>query len=190
MNSCDRALPLTLLLGVLACTVDSEDGATSLGDPSAGSTLPTTTASTTAASTTLGGSESSSGTPEQESSGAEASTTPDPSESSGPDPSGESSGGVDEQPADGMYSACESAIDCVGLQGCLAVMPTVGFCTNGSCVDVNTCDASPGGTATPACVAATLNAAATQVCALDCSGGKTCPGGMECLPLDAAMVCV
>jgi len=177
-------LPFTLL----ACTVDSEDGATSLGDPTYGTTVAMTTTVTTSGTTM------SSSTTESESSGGEAE-----SESGSSDPESEGSsgggtdssgGGVDEQPADGMYSECDSAIDCFGVQGCVAVMPNVGFCTNGGCADAASCDASPGGTATPACVAALLNGTDQQVCALDCSGGKTCPGGMECAALDAAMVCV
>jgi hypothetical protein len=186
-----RVLPLTVLLGVLACTVDSEDGATSLGGSSFSTTVAMTTASTTVgSSSTTAGSDSSSSAPDEDASSASGSATePDPEESSG-DASESSSGGVDEQPADGMYSACESAVDCFGVQGCAVVMPNVGFCTNGSCTDASTCVASPGGTAVPACVPAMLNGAATQICALDCDGGDTCPGGMECLPLDAAMVCV
>lgn len=43
--------------------------------------------------------------------------------------------------------------------------------------DGMSCGASPGGTATPGC----LNVGNSSICALDCSGGKTCPSGMLCL---------
>lgn len=175
---------------LVACTVDGTDGATSLGDPTYGTTA-TTTVGTTATTTTPGSesdSGSSSGEEDAEASSA-GSTAPDSEASSDAESAGSSDGGVDEQPADGMYSACVIGNECFGVQGCVTVMPQVGFCTNGNCTDASSCDASPGGTATPACVTATLNAVETQVCALDCSGGKTCPGGMECLPLGSSMVC-
>jgi hypothetical protein len=53
-----------------------------------------------------------------------------------------------------------------------------GYCTlecNGS-DDPSNCDMPPGGTAVTGCiVVSNLN-----LCALDCSGGKSCPGGMVC----------
>lgn len=177
-------------MALVACTVDGPEGATSLGDPTYGTTA-TTTVGTTAMTTSQsssGDSGSSSGEADAEASSA-GSTEPDPQESSGGESAG-SSGGVDEQPANGVFAACESSIDCVGAQYCVSVMPNVGFCSK-NCEDPTVdCPASPGGTATTACVAAMPIGAPAMVCALDCSGGKTCPGGMECAQLDAAMVCV
>ncbi|HWB77086.1 MAG TPA: hypothetical protein VG755_19090, partial [Nannocystaceae bacterium] len=175
---------------IVGCTVDGPDGATSLGDPTYGTTATTTVGTT--ATTTTPGSESDSGSSSGEEEDAEASsagsTAPDSEESSGDaESAGSSGGGVDEQPANGVFAACESSIDCVGAQYCVAVMPNVGFCSK-DCEDpAADCPASPGGTATTACVAAMPIGAPAMVCALDCSGGKTCPGGMECAMLDAAM---
>lgn len=181
-----RAAAPSLLLAVGACTVDSEDGATSLG----GGTVPGTTVGTTVGTTMTA---TSVGT------GAASGDTGDGSESSGSGsgsatttPSDDATGndsGPDEQPADGPYSACVSAVECFGTTACVLVMGNLGFCTN-NCTIPGDCGPSPAGTATPACVTAPVGGTDMQVCALDCSGGKTCPGGMECLALGASMVCV
>lgn len=86
------------------------------------------------------------------------------------------------QPGAGqLYSHCLDAVNCPGLDGCATVTmegqtdPYDGFCTN-LCSSDAECFANVGGTATPVC-----NDAMTPYCELDCSGGKTCPGGMECV---------
>jgi hypothetical protein len=175
------------LLG-LACTVDTEDGATSLADPTyAGTTVSTTASSTTASSTTASSTTASSmGDGGSSSEGDPSATGSDGTGSSGGvDPS---TTGADGQPTDGAYSACEDVTDCFGLVYCAVPQAGLGFCTD-ACEIPGDCAPSPGGTAQPACVTATVNAAEHQVCALDCSGGKTCPGGMECVMLDSSMVC-
>jgi hypothetical protein len=99
------------------------------------------------------------------------------------------------QPEDGMYSDCLTAAMCVGLNTCITIhdtedMPIDGFCTNNACMAPATdCDPSPGGTAVPFCMMVTLNGEADTACALDCSGGKTCPGGMMCWELGRTSVC-
>jgi hypothetical protein len=87
------------------------------------------------------------------------------------------------QPGAGqLYSHCLTADNCPGLDGCVTVSmdggdPYDGFCTN-FCSGDSQCFANTGGTAVPQC-----NSEASPYCELDCSGGKTCPGGMECIPL-------
>ncbi|HET6584860.1 MAG TPA: hypothetical protein VFG69_15485, partial [Nannocystaceae bacterium] len=98
-------------------------------------------------------------------------------------------GGVDEQPANGMYSDCAVITDCVGLNICVVVADD-GYCSTTPCTDPTTeCDASPGGTAVPICADIMVGMAMSTACALDCSGGKTCPGGMTCSPLGGGMAC-
>lgn len=184
-----RAAVPWILLGVGGCTVDSEDGATSLGGGSAPATTVGTTVGTTVTATSVGtsassaesGTETADGTESTASSG---NATTAPSE----DATG-SDTGPNEQPADGLYSACVSAVECFGTTACVLVMGDLGFCTN-ACTIPGDCGPSPAGTATPACVTAPVGGVDMQVCALDCAGGKTCPGGMECLTLGASMVCV
>lgn len=57
---------------------------------------------------------------------------------------------------------------------------TDGICTAIGCVSNNDCPASPGGTATPVCESIFPE----NGCMLDCTGNKTCPGGMECYNVD------
>jgi hypothetical protein len=174
-----------------ACTVDSEDGATSLG----GTTVPTATSaptttfgtsatmtSTTSASTTATATEATS--EPEDSTGDPSSPTEDTS------PSDDTSGGSgpDEQPADGVYSACESVAQCFGATACVTI-GSEGYCSI-ACVGAGDCPASPGGTSVPACVPANISGVDMTVCALDCGGGKSCPGGMTCVALGASMVCV
>jgi len=177
------------LVGVAACTVDSEDGATSLGSTTVPvmtttTTVGTTTTSTTATSTTT----SDSATTDASETSAE-SSPPETSETQSADDSSGTESGPDEQPVDGLYSACESAVECFGATVCVLVMGSLGYCSN-NCTIPSDCGPPPAGTATQACVAASVGGADMMVCALDCSGGATCPGGMECLPLGATMVCV
>jgi len=96
---------------------------------------------------------------------------------------GESSSGGEEippQPEAGWWSDCVETSTCTDDLLCFANgAGDDGVCTQYCTVpgDPTTCGASPGGSATPTC----LNVADTSICALDCSGGKTCPGGMLCL---------
>ncbi len=186
-----RRAPRTVRLSLVAaivggCTVDSEDGATSLADPTYAATTATTASTTAATTMTTGGSASSTSDGEDSSSGGGSgdATSGAPGSSEG---DAETGGGTG-QPSDGPYSPCETAAMCFGLTACVVPMPGLGFCSE-QCMIPGDCGPSPGGSAQPACVMATVNAVAMQVCALDCSGGKTCPTGMECVSLESSMVC-
>jgi hypothetical protein len=82
-----------------------------------------------------------------------------------------------------LYSHCLVPENCPGLDGCATVTmqgetePFDGFCTN-FCNSDAECFANTGGTAVPKC-----NTEPSRYCELDCSGGKTCPGGMMCINL-------
>src|SRR5688572_16843957 len=87
---------------------------------------------------------------------------------------GSGSGGqANEQPENGMYAHC-TGVPCVGTTYCITATPDDGFCTNDCESPGVSCDSMPGGTASPICLTVTQG----TVCALDCSAGQTCPGGM------------
>jgi hypothetical protein len=171
---------------LLGCTVDSKDEG--FGD---------LTASPASGPGPGGSSSAGSASSSGDSSDGGATTSPGDASDSGaadsggttsPGDSGSTDGGPAgaPQPDDGMYSHCVTLGDCVGLTTCVLATDTDGFCS-AACTDaVSDCDPAPGGTAMPACVAY----AAQPVCALDCSGGAQCPGGMSCQVVDANMVCV
>jgi hypothetical protein len=164
-------------------------------------------ASASATMTTGGSSGASTTAGEDSEDAASAPTdTADPTETSGPPPttgvattsdSGESSGGgtPSEQPEDGMYSACGSPIDCIGLTSCLTAIDTGGqpidaFCTDGACNSpLAQCDPTPGGTAVPICLEVDSGGVMDTVCALDCSQGQACPAGMNCRTLTGGSIC-
>lgn len=89
------------------------------------------------------------------------------------------------QPADGVYSACASAAECAGAVYCVPMGD--GFCTV-ACAAPTDCPAPPTAATPTVCIPITMPAA--SVCALDCSGGQTCPAPMECTAVEGAMVCV
>ncbi len=88
------------------------------------------------------------------------------------------------QPGTGQYSHCLEADDCFGFSGsygCVAIVdenmnPEDGICTAIGCTSNSQCPAPPGGTATPVCESIFPD----NGCMLDCTGNKTCPGGMLC----------
>ncbi len=81
-----------------------------------------------------------------------------------------------EGPAPGEpFSGCIDKGDCFA-DWCLHPAGEPGFCTYACKGGVDSCDPSPGGTATPTC----LPVGSDEVCALDCGGNKTCPSGMHC----------
>jgi hypothetical protein len=176
--------PTALAVALAACTVvEGKDVATTFGDASASnpSGMPPTTSEGDTEDT--GGSSGSPGS-------ADSGDTSMPPATSNASESDGSSGSppVDEQPEDGMYSECAGVGECIGLTTCVLVGAT-GFCSNAGCVDaVMDCVPNPSGTSTavPLCVD---NGAGLQVCALSCSMGQTCPGGMACMPLGPTMVC-
>lgn len=96
----------------------------------------------------------------------------------------------DPQPGSGLYSQCLQDADCPGLSGCATyteegqVNPSDGFCTQ-LCSSNAQCSADVGGSATPLC-----NDSMNAFCQLDCSEGKTCPDGMECLELNVGTICL
>jgi hypothetical protein len=91
------------------------------------------------------------------------------------------------QPADGMYSSCTMANNtCTMAPVTICVYTdTDGFCTADGCANpAQDCDPAPGGTATPMC----LSAPPYSFCALDCSGGESCPTPMVCTGVTFDMV--
>jgi hypothetical protein len=171
-----------VVLTLVACSVgDGTENASSFGM----STTPVTmSSSASTASATDVEDDDASGSSETATSGAGESTTTTSSATSTAtsDPTSGVGTGVDtgtEQPEDGMYSACVDVTDCIGLTTCES-----GFCTK-MCMDVSECDPAPGGTAAPACFMFGLN----MLCALDCSGGETCPTPMQCTPVTNGSVC-
>jgi hypothetical protein len=199
-----QGLSLGVGLGLACggCTVSSDEGS-SFG----GSVTVSTSVSTTVGS----GGESDTGEGSSSSEGGESSSEGGAESTSGVDGSGSgeaSSGGVLEessggggtgggQPADGMYSHCLAAAECVGVNLCItitpqgAMEPSTGFCSSTGCaMPATDCDPSPGGTATPVCVPVTVNMMPQQACALDCAGGKTCPAPMTCTSVNGlGMIC-
>ena len=173
------------VLGALsiACSVDGDDGALTFGGSA--TTAAATSFTTTMTATTVD--PSSSTTDDVSSSGGEEETSGSgEADSSDSASSADSTGGPNEQPEDGMYSHCTDLTDCFGQNLCVIVEVGDGFCTTTPCAIPGDCDASPGGTAAPDCVEVMPG---SMACVLDCSGGKTCPGGMVCATLGASMVC-
>lgn len=178
--------PTALAVALAACSVvEGTDVATTFGDASA------TNPSGTPPTTSEGDTEATGGSSESaDSNGSADSGDTSMPPATGSDSDGGSSGAppTDEQPEDGMYSECAGVGECIGLTTCVLVGAT-GFCSNGGCADpVQDCVPNPGAasTAPPLCVD---NGAGLMVCALSCSMGQACPGGMDCLPLGATMVC-
>ncbi|HWB77080.1 MAG TPA: hypothetical protein VG755_19060 [Nannocystaceae bacterium] len=187
----------------LGCTVDDSSnpfGATSATTytTSVSTTVPSSDESGSSGSGETGEAESSSSSDAAESStGAAESSTGAMAESSSD--GGDTTGGnpMGTQPDEGMYSACTDPEECgVVPTLCITIQdammnPLAGFCSETGCMNNGTnCDASPGGTATPMCMPVTVNNMADQACALDCSGGKTCPPPMSCRALNGGlMVC-
>ena len=192
-----------LLAGLWIGCASGDEPATSAATTFAptGSATATATATTTTASTTSGSTDDADADGES-SAGTDDPTDPSGGTSTGPstdtDTPGSSSGGSSsgeppsEQPEDGMYSSCDSIVDCIGLTACLTATDTGGqpidpFCTAGACKSpLAQCDPTPGGTAVPICL---LTASEETVCALDCSQGQECPDGMDCRTLAGGSIC-
>lgn len=185
-----RLHPWVIVTVLAACSVDSEDGQTGFGP----TTTPTsfTTTSMTMTATTVDPTESTTDAVSTSADDDGGTTMGDSGDDAGTSAATDAgtTGGVDEQPDSGMYSHCTSVAQCVGLNICVVVAVDDGYCSTTPCTDPTTsCAASPGGTAIPTCVDVTVGMAMSTACALDCSAGKTCPGGMTCAALGAAMVC-
>lgn len=178
-------LPSMLVVVGLSCTVEGEDMVTTFGDL-------TVDPSGTPPGTSDAGDSESSATMATDSGQAETEgpATSSPTTTTDPTDSESTGNPIDEQPADGMYSECMTAANCIGQTTCVLVVgSSTGFCSS-MCADAGLdCEPNPGATSTasPACV----DSAGMSVCGLSCDGGLTCPGGMQCLPLGvSSMVCV
>jgi hypothetical protein len=101
--------------------------------------------------------------------------------------------GTGQQPEMGMYSPCMMAAECVGLTYCATVTDAMGgmsgYCTNLCETPAADCDPTPGGTAEPICFPFGEDGGDPMLCALDCSGGQTCPTPMMCYPLTGGSIC-
>ncbi len=194
-------------MGVSALVACGSDGTNNspFGVGTSASATATATATATAGSTGEGtGSSSGSDTEDASSTSGVGSTSVAPTTA---DPGSTSMGstGVAEvtgdptagmQPADGLYSHCLSGAECDPIPAlCITIQdmddnPMDGFCSITPCVNPAVdCVPTPGGTALPACMPVTLDGMATNACALDCSGGMTCPTGMTCYTLEFGMIC-
>lgn len=76
--------------------------------------------------------------------------------------------------------ACVDVSDCVD-EWCVHPAGENGFCTY-ACGGPDGCPEPVGGTATETC----LLVEDIDVCALDCSGGHSCPAGMRCEQIQAS----
>lgn len=173
------------LVGAAAC---GEPQDPERGDPYAGPYDPTRAEGLSATATDSEGddaADASGGTGESGSGDDTAATSTDgDSGSAGTflplDDGGDAEGGQAPQPVDGWWSPCLSAAHCDPGLLCLGTDDmTDGVCT-AQCVpygNAESCAPSPGGTAETTC----LTVGGGSVCALDCSGGRSCPAGMHCL---------
>jgi len=162
---------------------------------SGGNSLETTGAFSTLAPTTDGGGDTDGGTAAASSSesggGATDTATTGPGASTGGEdtggststgPGSEASTGepLPPQPETSWWSHCIANAGCTDDLVCLLNgAGDDGVCTSlcSPAGDATSCGASPGVSATPSCLIAGMS----SVCALDCSGGRSCPGGMLCL---------
>lgn len=78
------------------------------------------------------------------------------------------------------FSGCIDKGDCFD-EWCLHPAGEPGFCTFACNGGVDSCDPSPGGSATLTC----LPVDGDEVCVLDCGGNKTCPSQMRCEQIEA-----
>ncbi len=88
---------------------------------------------------------------------------------------GDDSGG---QPDSGPYSQCVGGSCEPGLTCIVPELIVDDMCVE-SCLpagDPSSCTPAPGGDSTPICLAVN----GSSYCALDCSGGRSCPSGMVC----------
>ena len=180
-----------LLTAVAACAVGTDDTSATFGTSAthgSGNTTVPTTSATTMSTDADDDSDDADATHDDDTTGGGA--------QEGTDTGTAETGEVPiEQPANGMYSACLQASTCVGLTTCFTVTEgndvVDGFCTRAPCIDPTTdCDPSPGGTSVPICFDMLVGGSPTMGCALDCSGGKTCPGGMQCYSLASGQICI
>jgi hypothetical protein len=77
------------------------------------------------------------------------------------------------------FAECIEEGDCFE-DWCLHPAGEPGFCTY-TCTNAANCEPAENGTAAPTC----LPVEGDQVCALDCSNGKSCPSHMDCQQIEA-----
>lgn len=101
------------------------------------------------------------------------------------DTSGDGGSSGEPPPVD-LWAPCNDDADC-GTSVCVVLTaggtPLGGYCSALSCVDpAPDCGAPPAGTATPICLdIMDEDMQVHSACALDCSGGASCPPGLTCI---------
>ena len=80
-----------------------------------------------------------------------------------------------------VYSECDTPADCAPLAYCVHPPDEPGFCSEpcDPVGDADSCEESPGGSARSTCV--DIGDPNANLCALDCAGDRSCPGGMRCV---------
>ncbi|MEM6997092.1 MAG: hypothetical protein AAF721_41695 [Myxococcota bacterium] len=189
-----RAAGLGAVLALGCSAGEPGEGLTSLslpgaGDPSAGD-------SGDDSGTTEAGSDDARGSGDSGGAGPDAGASTSGAETAGDDGGGTTGGGRStfnpldedggdadggEQPDTGMWSSCDGGGSCGGGLTCLGTDDmTMGVCTT-TCAPAGNpagCGGTPGGTATPSCLAV----GGQSICALSCADDESCPGGMTCVP--------
>ncbi len=189
-------------LCAVACGSDGDNNPP-FGVPTGASASGSASASASAGSTGEGSSGTSTtgdetGVASTSSGGTTGQATTAPGSTSIGSTSGDETAAVDPgtQPADGLYSTCLVAEECDPIPAlCITINdadgnPMDGFCSQTGCTNAAVdCVPTPGGTAVPACMPVTVNDVEDSACALDCSGGATCPSPMTCYSLSFGMIC-
>ena len=80
-----------------------------------------------------------------------------------------------------VYAECDTPADCSPLEYCVHPPDEPGFCSEpcDPVGDADSCEESPGGSARATCV--DIGDPNANLCALDCAGDRSCPGGMRCV---------
>ncbi len=197
---------MLLSVGFLGVACASDDGGnTPFGVPTGASASASASATASGSATDTDATSGSSGSSTgggSETVGSSSSSTGSPTTSPGSTSIGSTGGdetaAVDPgtQPADGLYSTCLVPEQCDPIPAlCITIndedgVPMDGFCSQTGCTNPAVdCVPTPGGTAVPACMPVTVNGAEGSACALDCSGGATCPAPMTCYSLTFGMIC-
>lgn len=199
LGSGDERMNVKTILGMLVglslcggCTTVTTDDNNPFGSgPTAPATSQPTSSSNGSESTGEGDSTSNDGG-DSTSDGGDDTTTSATATTTGPlgtttdmtagESSSDGGGGNGMQPAMGMYSHCVDPAECAGGVNLCITVNGDGFCTLTGCANpLADCDPNPGGTATPVCVSLDVGGMNESACALDCTGGGTCPPPMTCV---------
>lgn len=172
----------------LTTSISAEGGES---DSDAGTTSPSTSGPGTSDDTGSEGSTSSPVSAEGTDSSTTDPSTTDPSTSGtstgpGEDTNPTTGGQQGGQPDSGMWSHCTMQNNtCNGAANICVHTDDDGYCTDDGCVNPNVdCDPVPVDSNAPPMCAEAIDANMNPVffCAIDCSGGQTCPAGMVCTP--------